>query len=352
MVKKLSSFSPSRRLVLQGAAAAGVTALGLPGMAMAQSKGRIVVGTAGGDYEHMVTKYIDQAILIPAGWEVVHDVGDDLNRRNKMIAEARLPRGTSDVQGLSALAWYQMGKAGVLAPIDYSQLKNGKYLLPSMKYPFGVASGYTGKVALYNPSRIAAPKSYKEVLDPKNGNKLGLIDIQYQYVMSAAALAAGGKVSDLDGGKKLLLELRKSGARIYPTNEAFAQGLKTEEVTVGIMWKARAVQWKDAGINVQSAVPSEGALKFVLGWSVPKNAPNKAGAYAFLDAALEKSAQEGFATELGFPPTVTNATIPPQLDQRIGFTQEQLAALIDLDYAFLTEHDVELREWWDKSFKG
>jgi putative spermidine/putrescine transport system substrate-binding protein len=339
-------------LVLQGAAAIGVTALVLPGAARAQSKGRIVVGTSGGDYERLVTKHIDQALLIPAGWEVVHDVGDDLNRRNKMIAEARLPRGTSDVQGLSALAWYQMGKAGVLAEIDYSRLKNGRNLLSSMKYPYGVASGYTGAVALYNPSRIGAPKSYKEMLDPKHGNKLGIIDIQYQYVMTAAALAAGGKVNDLESGKKLLLELRKAGARIYPTNEGFAQGLKTEEVSIGLMWKARAVQWKDAGINVQAAVPSEGALKFVLGWSVPKNAPNKAGAYAFLDAMLEKSAQDVFAAELGYPPTVTNAQVSPELNKRIGFTQEQLGGLIDLDYAYLSENDVALREWWNKSFKG
>jgi putative spermidine/putrescine transport system substrate-binding protein len=348
-----SSFRPSRRLVLQGAAAVGATALGLPFAARAQSKGRIVVGTAGGDYERLVTKHIEQPHLIPAGWDVVHDVAADLDRRNKMIAEARLPRGTSDVQGLSALAWYQLGEAGVLAEIDYSRLKNAEHLLPSMKYPYGAASGYTGKVALYNPDLIEAPPtSYKDVLDPKHGKKLGIIDIQYQYVMAAAALAMGGKVNDLELGKELLLELRKAGARIYPTNEGFAQGLKTEEVSIGIMWKARAVQWKDAGINVQAAVPSEGTLKFVLGWSVPKNAPNEEGAYAFLDAMLEKSAQEGFATELGYPPTVTNAEIAPELNERIGFTQDQLEALIDLDYAYLSENDVALREWWDKSFKG
>jgi putative spermidine/putrescine transport system substrate-binding protein len=347
---KPSRFKPSRRLVLQGAAAVGIT--GLPFAARAQSKGRIVVGTSGGDYEHLVTKYIDQPLLIPAGWQVVHDVAGDLDRRNKMFAEARLPRGTSDVQGLSALAWYQMGEAGLLAKIDYSRLKNGEHLLQSMKYPYGAASGYTGKVALYNPKLVEAPTSYKEVLDPKHGNKLALIDIQYQYVMTAAALAMGGKVNDLEPGKKLLLELRKAGVRIYPTNEAFAQGLKTEECSIGIMWKARAVQWKSAGIPVEAAVPSEGTLKFVLGWSVPKNAPNKDGAYAFLDAMLEKSAEEGFAAELGYPPTVTNAELPPEVSKQIGFTPDQLKALIDLDYAYLSDNDVTLREWWDKSFKG
>jgi putative spermidine/putrescine transport system substrate-binding protein len=163
---------------------------------------------------------------------------------------------------------------------------------------------------------------------------------------------AGGTVHDLDPGKKVLLELQKAGVRIYPTNEAFAEGLKSKEVSIGIMWKARGVQWRDAGINVETAVPSEGALLFVLGWSIPKNAPNKDGAYAFLNAMLETSAQEAFALKLGYPPTVTNAKIAPDYEKRVGFTPDQLKALIDLDYAYLSEHDVALREWWDKSFKG
>lgn len=353
MEKYVSRFAPSRRQVLQGAAvAAGMSALGWPANASAESKGRIVVGTAGGDYERLIREYIEQPILNPAGWDTVHDVGTDLDRRSKMMAEARLPRGTTDVQGLSALAWYQMGEAGFLKEIDYSRLKNSGHLLPSMKYRYGAGSGFTAAVPLYNPDKVETPLSYKDVLDPKHGAKLGLIDIQYQYVMTAASLAMGGKVNDLDAGKELLLELRKAGVRIYPTNEAFAQALKSEEISLGIMWKARAVQWQNAGIKVESSVPSEGGLKFVLGWSIPKNAPNEEGAYAFMDAMLEKTAQEGFATNLGYPPTVTDVNIPPELNERIGFSEAQLKDLVDLDYAYLSENDVALREWWDKNVKA
>lgn len=346
-------FAPSRRRFIQQAlAVGGVAAVGWPTLSLAETKGRIVVGTAGGDYERLVREYIEQPILNPAGWESIHDVGTDLDRRSKLMAEARLPRGTSDVQGLSALAWYQMGQAGLLRTIDYGRLKNSQNLLPSMKYDFGAAAGYTAAVPLFNPNKVDTPNSYKDVLNPKHGAKLGLIDIQYQYVMTAASLAMGGTVNNLDPGKELLIELRKAGARIYPTNEAFAQALKSEETSLGLMWKARAVQWQKAGINVQASVPSEGGLKFVLGWSIPKNAPNEEGAYAFLDAMLEKSAQEGFASNLGYPPTVTNAEIPADLKDRIGFTEQQLASLIDLDYEYLSENDVELREWWDKNVKA
>jgi putative spermidine/putrescine transport system substrate-binding protein len=350
----VARMSTSRRQVLRGAAA--LTAVGLSGAssgARAQSKGKVVVGTWGGDYARLLNKNIEQPILIKGGWEVIQDQAGDPERRSKMLAERRLPRGTTDVQGLSALNMFQMHDAGVVDAIDYAKLKNASNLLGSMKYSYGVGHIYSGKVGVYNPKLInAAPRSYKDIFDPKHGNKLGIIDIQYQYTLVCAALAAGGKVNDLEPGKKLLLECKKAGARIYPTNEAFAQGLKTEEFGIGVMWKARVVQWQNAGISVDAVAPTEGALAYVSGFVVPKNAPNKDGSYAYLDAMLEKSAQEAFAVDMGYNPTVTNAAVAPDLNKRIGFTPEEVKALVDLDYGYMTQNDVTLKEWWDKELKG
>ena len=131
--------------------------------------------------------------------------------------------------------------------------------------------------------------------------------------MLAASLASGGTMSDFDPGKERLIACKKAGARIYPSNEAFAQALKTEEIACGIMWKARAVQWQNAGINVQTVAPKEGVPMYVSGFVMPKNAPNKAGAYAYLDAMMAPSAQEGFAVDMGYNPTVTNAKVPPDV---------------------------------------
>ena len=354
MANSNHGFGVSRRHLMQGAAAlAGTAALGKAGSALAQSKGKIVVGTWGGDYARLMNKNIEAPILIPAGWEVVQDQAGDPQRRSKMLAEQRLPRGTSDVQGLSDINMYLQHELGITDEIDYSKLKNAANILPSMKYKYGVGHIYSGKIAVYNPTVVpTAPTSYKDVFDPKHGNKLGIIDIQYQYTLVAAAIAAGGSVTNLEPGKKLLLEVRKAGARIYPTNEAFAQGLKAEEFDIGIMWKARAVQWQNAGINVQAITPSEGALAYVSGFVIPKNAPNKAGSYAYLDAMLEKSAQEAFAVDMGYNPTVTNAVVAPDLNERIGFTPDQVAKLVNLDYGYMMDNDVALKEWWDKELKA
>jgi putative spermidine/putrescine transport system substrate-binding protein len=344
--------SKSRRKFLLGAAAlAGAAAL--PRVAFAQSKGRIVVGTWGGDYARLLNKNIEVPILIKDGWEVVQDQAGDPERRAKMFAEQRLPHGTSDVQGLSAINMAQMQDAGTLLTIDYGKLKNAANLLPSMKYPYGVGQIYSGKVGVYNPKMITtAPVSYKDVFDPAHGNKLGIIDIQYQYTLVCASLAAGGKVGDIEPGKKLLLECKKAGMRIYPTNEAFAQGLKAEEFGVGIMWKARVVQWQNAGIPVTAIAPTEGTLAYISGFVVPKNAPDKEGAYAYLDAMLDKSAQEAFAVDMGYNPTVTNAVVAPELNKRIGFTPDEVKKLVDLDYDYMNKNDVAFKEWWDKELKS
>jgi putative spermidine/putrescine transport system substrate-binding protein len=159
-------------------------------------------------------------------------------------------------------------------------------------------------------------------------------------------------VSDFEPGKERLIACRKAGARIYPSNEAFAQALKTGEIACGIMWKARAVQWQNAGIKVLTVAPKEGVPMYVSGFVMPKNAPNKEGAYAWLDAMMAPSAQENFAIDMGYNPTVTNAKVADDLQKRIGFTPEEQKRLVDLDYAYMSKNDVAFQDWWNKSFKG
>ena len=349
---KIVPGAPRRAILRAGAGLAGIALLGRPAIVRAQAKGRIVVGTWGGDYARLLNKNIEQPILIPAGWEVVQDQAGDSERRSKMYAERRLPRGTTDIQGLSGPNMYQMHDAGIIETLDFAKIANTPHILPSMKYPYGIGHIYSGKVAVYNPKLMAeGPKSYADVFNPRHGNKLGLIDIQYQYTLVAAVLAAGGRVNNLDPGQKLLRECVKAGARIYPSNEAFAQALKTEEISIGIMWKARVVQWQNAAIPVVAVTPSEGALAYVSGFVIPKNAPNKAGGYAYMNAMLDKAPQEAFAVDMGYNPTVTNAVVPPELNQRIGFTPQEIEALVDLDYAYMNENDPRLKEWWDKTLR-
>jgi putative spermidine/putrescine transport system substrate-binding protein len=339
----------SRRSVLAGTAAA---ALGAPSIARAQENKKIIIGTWGGDYSRLLTKDIDAPLLVPKGWECIHAEENADPRKAKMLAEKSLRRGTTDVQGLSANDMFDLDQQGLVEQLDYSKMPNAKNLIPSMKYAYGIGHIYSGKVLLYNPDMMAAPTGFADTLDPKHGNKLGIIDIQRQFNMVASALASGGSMSNFEPGKERLIACRKAGARIYPSNEAFAQALKTGEIACGIMWKARAVQWQNAGIKVNTVAPKEGIPMYVSGFVMPKNAPNKTGAYAWLDAMMAPPAQEGFAIDMGYNPTVTNAKVADDLQKRIGFTPDEQKRLVDLDYGYMAKNDVAFQDWWNKSFKG
>ncbi|MBN9090231.1 MAG: extracellular solute-binding protein [Reyranella sp.] len=336
------AFNINRRTALTGAAALAA----FP--AMAQDK-KVIIGTWGGDYSKLLTKNVD---ALMKGVECVHAEEQADPRKAKMMAEKVLRRGTVDVQGLSANDMFDMSEQGLTETLDYSKMANATNLIPQMKYPYGIGHIYSGKVVLYNPDMMKAPEGFADTLDPKHGNKLGIIDIQRQYNMVAAALAAGGSVHDFEPGKERLIACRKAGARIYPSNEAFAQALKTGEIACGIMWKARAVQWQNAGIKVETVAPKEGVPMYVSGFVMQKNAPNKEAAYAWLDAMMAPSAQENFAKDMGYNPTVTNANVPADLQKRIGFTDEEKKRLVDLDYAYMAKTDVANQDWWNKSFKG
>ena len=70
-----------RRLIKAAGALAGVTAMGTWPSAHAQSGGRLVLGTWGGDYSKLLAKNIDTPLMVPLKYEVVHDIGGDPERR-------------------------------------------------------------------------------------------------------------------------------------------------------------------------------------------------------------------------------------------------------------------------------
>ena len=196
-----SSKGLTRRRFVKGlAVGAGVATLGRARLGASAEK--MVLGTWGGDYSKLLTQNVETPILTPKGIEVIHDINNDSPRRAKLVAEQRLPRGTTDLQALSAAGSREMFNAGVLETIDYAKIPNAPNLLAPMKTPYSVGHIYSGQVILYNPAMISpAPTSYNDLWDPKHKGKVGVIDIQYVGVLEAAALVSGGNMENFEPGK-------------------------------------------------------------------------------------------------------------------------------------------------------
>ena len=348
MVQKLTRRQFNTAL----AASAALGGLGLPRARAAT--GPVIVGTWGGDYQNLLQKYIAEPLLAPKGVEVIYDTANDTVRKTKLMAEKRLPRGSMDIVALTASGAYEMWKNGTLEEIDASQIPNSKYVLPKLKTKYSVPHIYTGRVILYNPAKIKSkPTSYADLWNPElaAAGRIGVIDIQYQTTIESAAMISGGSMNNYEPGKAKLLELKKMGVKIYPTNEAMAQALKTEECWMCIMWKARGVMWQNAGIPVEIANPKEGIVLYVSELAIAKNAKNKDAAYAYLNAMLEPQPQQEFAKNMGYNPTASNSGLPADLAARIGFDKAIEDRFMVQDQEYLAQNDPQLQEWWNKVFK-
>jgi putative spermidine/putrescine transport system substrate-binding protein len=338
------------RLGGAGLASAALGSLSVPASAQG---GQVVIGTWGGDYQNLLQAHVAEVVMKPLGIDVVYDTANDTVRKTKLMAERRLPRGSMDIAALNASGTYEMWKNGALEELDYSKMPNAAHILPKLKSKYFVPHIYSGRVILYNPKLIkTAPTSYADLWAPENQGKVGVIDIQYSTTIESAALINGGGVSNYEPGKEKLLELKKMGVKIYPTNEAMAQALKTEECGMCIMWKARGVMWQNAGVPIEIANPKEGVVLYVSGMGMAKNARNKEQAYAYLDGLLDPRPQVSFAEHMGYSPTVDNVTIAPALASRIMFEPEVQTSFLLQDEEYLAKTDPSLQDWWSKVFKG
>ena len=343
----------TRRGVLGGMAAATTLVAG-GGAGRAAACSQVVIGTWGGDYQRLIAAHIEKPLMDPQRIEAIHDVGTSSARKTKLLAGRGARRAAMDIACLSDLDTFELNEAGVLAPIDTGRVPSHAHVLKPLVRPFAIAHIYSAKVIVYNPSKIkAAPQSFNDLWDPKYKGRVGLVDGHYAQNIESAALINGGSMSNYEPGKAKLLELKKlSEPKVYPSNEALAAALKSEEVWITLMFKARGFMWKKSGIPVESATPKEGATPYISDMAVARNAENADCAWKYMEAMLKPEAQVGFADQMGYLPTVTNAKLPADLQKEIGFSEAEIAGFNLPDYGYVAKNAAPLLEWWNKSFKG
>jgi putative spermidine/putrescine transport system substrate-binding protein len=343
----MSELTLTRRAALAGAATVPLLAR------TARAEDQVVVATWGGDYANLLKNNIDDPLVKPLGITVVQDTGDEDPRVAKMFAQRRLPRGPDDVICLQAVRAYETEAAGLLDTFDESKVPNLKYVRPNLKTNFYAPHIFSPQVLIYNPDKVKEPpKTFTDLLDPKWKGRVGVGDVNYFYVMMACALAATGDPNKVDTpeARQVAEKLNQNGLRLYPSTDSIGAGLKSGEIDVGAIWLARVNMWQNAGIPVQASFQKEGCILYVSGMVVPKNAPNKAGAYKYLNEMLAPPAQQAFAEKMGYLPTVDNAPLTGKVGEQLALPPD--LKLIPPDYSIVGKLQGATSEWWKKTMKS
>ena len=312
----------------------------------------VVVGTWGGDYLNLLEQNIGKPIIEAEGGRVTYDSADQIGRMTKLRAEKMSRHGSLDVACLADIDMFDVNRSGVLEPLDTKLVPNSARTIEALRRPYSIPHIFSAMVIVYNPDRFQAkPDSLAVALDPKLKGRVGFSDILYNFNVLQSTLAAGQHNGDTQAGIQFLREVRKQQPKVYPSNEAVAAALKSGEIWLTCMWKARALQWKKGGVPVEYVFPKEGGVPVTFEAAVAKNAPSRVCGFNYLNAMLEPRAQVGFAETMGYAPTVTDASLPPTLQQSVGFTNAELDRLVKVDYARFTAEKPALLDFWNKEFK-
>ena len=255
---------------------------------------------------------------------------------------------------LQAVRAHEVGAAGLLETIDATKVPNLQYVLPNLQSPYYAPHIWSPQVIIYNPDKVKEPpKSFTDLLDPKYNGRVGVGDINYFYIMMAAALAATGDVDKVDAKETqdLALKLNANVLRLYPSTDSIGAGLKSGEIDVGIMWLARVIMWQNAGIPVKASFQTEGSVLYISGMVVPKNAPDKASAFKYLDAMLAPASQTRFAERMGYLPTVNNCTLTGKAAEQLALPTDPAPKLAPPNYDITGPLQTPTSEWWKKNMQ-
>ncbi|GAA4164934.1 ABC transporter substrate-binding protein [Shinella granuli] len=362
---KLSSMQIRRRTLLASMAAAGASAgLSTLGVSRAfaqepEKPAEIIVRAWGGSWVDALKAGVSDSFTKATGIAVRHDLTEDNEIQPKVwaaVAQKRVPPihvnwDTTTNATKSALR-------GVTE--DLSDLPNLKDTTELAKpvgldgYPIVNTYGYVYVLA-YRPSAFpnGAPKSWKDLLDPKLKGRIALYNdgIGFHF---PAQVAGGGKLEDIPGNMQPawdFISKIKEQQPLLGEDPDFTTWFQKGEIDAACTISTNAREAKKNGIELAWVVPEEGAKFDTDGLWIPKGLPENELYWAkqYINHALTREAQQVWLDGLGLPGVVPGLTPPADLvdDPSYPVTEEAFEHLIRIS----SKVQVENESQWFAKFK-
>ena len=156
---------------------------------------------------------------------------------------------------------------------------------PGNKYSVPYMFGTVGLI--YNKDVVKEDVDSWDILwDEKYKNRIFMFDT-YRDTLGAALKKLGYSLNsenqkEIEEAKELLLEQRKLTNPVYVVDEV-KDNMITGEKMLAAVWSGDAIYIMNENPDMKYVIPEEGSNKWVDALCIPKDAPNKAGAEAFIN---------------------------------------------------------------------
>jgi ABC-type Fe3+ transport system substrate-binding protein len=229
---------------------------------------------------------------------------------------------------------YTLAQQGLLANIPWNQIPDASSIDSKFKGQQVAIWGYDMELIAYNTKYLSpsqAPTSWADLADPKWAGKLGLNDPTQEGATRSALVMIQkyGKAKALS----LISQMYKNAKLTYNTpgteESALASGsAELEDTSMGSVM----VMLNQAGASIKTVVPSEGAFLMLNSISMMKNAPNPAGAAAFVKFFLSNAVQNNIMNQLGISIAVDSQVKVANKSLALGLGGETPADVLKTAY--------------------
>ena len=308
-----------RRTFVKGAAVAtGAAALGFPAV-LVRAAEPLKVGTYGGFFKDSFDEHIYPDFTKETGIEIA-SVAEPTGEAwlVQLQAAARAGQTPADVSMMAQVPRLKGQKVKLWAPLEEGRLPNAKNLLPHFvhRYPDGSISGIgavSWYITLVTNTKVypEAPTSWKELWNPANKDRLGLLALvsnSFLLEITAATWFGGTKILDTeDGILKVMNKLAevKPNVRLWYRDEGqFQQALEAGEIPMGQYYHDVTGLAAAKGQPVRSTFPKEGGLLDSGSWSVSKASKRLDEAHVFINYMCRPDIQAKLSRKVGTAPTV------------------------------------------------
>lgn len=324
--------------------------------AQAQDLGKeVVIATTGGLMRNMLEEHMYAPFAKATGVEVIPfdiEVPDQWAR-----AEAMARTGNMEFDIVTATGPDLVDKTEILHEIDCSALKNViEFGVEGSCEPYGVARTTGGMLIAYDKEVFPeGPQNWADFWDVKKfPGPRGLPDTGDRdwWVPAVALLADGVKPSelfpmDLDRAYAKLDQIRPHISVWWKTGNQVQQIMRDKEVVMTMSYSGRALATIKEGSPW--AMAWSDALKDTGYMSVMKDAPNVAGALAYIDFFYGNAeAHPIFMRAVNYATSSAAGLekMPPEERLLYATAPENYSKLVQPDFKWIGENRAMLRDRW------
>ncbi|MCJ8140950.1 ABC transporter substrate-binding protein [Falsirhodobacter halotolerans] len=314
----------------------------------------LVVSSWGGSFRDLIADTIAKKFTEDTGVEVEFITGGTIDRLN----QANLSRDTpeSDVTFTTSHVGWLYRNQGLFEDLDMSKIPNAANLVEQAK----ISPSHIGAWAYvytigYLPDMLpegVSFDSWNDLWSPELEGMVALPDFDPSHIIAVAAKLEGVEIEDWQQAEDKLLAL-KPNLRAFYTNDANSQQLlSTGETPVQVLLSMNAYHMQSQGLDVELAIPSEGAVLGVDTMGITAGSDKQDLAYQFINAALDPEVQAQIAEIKKGSPVVSNVELSEELAALPGIftTPEQWATqTLVIPNEFRAEKIGEWRQWFSEN---